>query len=807
MIRNFLKIALRNLKKDQVFSLINISGLAIGITVCTLICLYVVDELSYDRFHENADRIVRLDVDIRFGGSEESYALSSAPSGATLKADYPFVEDFVRLRGTVAQFKKDDQIVTEYEVAFADSSLFEVFSFPVLAGNPKKALSEPNSAVITESIAQKYFATKEAIGKSLVTQNNEVYKVSAVIKDIPTNSHLQRNIYISMLNLQESKETTWLRQNFITYILLKDKSGAGKLQEELPQIINKYLAPEATRVFNIKSFDDFAKAGNYVRFVLTPLLQIHLHSSRIGEISPGGNVYYVYIFSAIAAFILLIAGINFTNLSTARSTKRAKEVGVRKVLGSLKASLIKQFLAESVLLSFIALILAIGLVYLLLPFFNDLAAKRMVFSLANNPLLFITLFAFAILTGLLAGSYPAFFLSAFKPAEVLKGKFGASAKGGYLRSGLVVFQFFASSCLIICTAIIYLQLDHIEEQNLGFNREQLLIINQAEALGTGIEGFKNEVIQLPEVKNGTISPYLPVPSWRSNNSYFPEGEIQQDRSVTMQNWGIDNDYIATMGMQIIKGRDFDPQRISDSSAIIINETAAQVLGFTDPIGQKIFSIKSISTGEKSYFTIIGVVKNFNYESLRANVGALGMLLAKSNSTICFRIETKNLESTIGLIEAKWKSKTANQPLDYVFMDEAFDSMYRSEQRLGKIFISFAVLAILTACLGLFGLATFTAEQRTKEIGIRKVLGASVFQITALLSKDFLRLVLIAFVIASPIAYYLMDKWLADFAYRITIGWWIFALAGLLAIGIALATVSWQSIRAALANPVKSLRSE
>ncbi len=807
MIKNYLKIAFRNLTRNKVFSAINICGLAIGMATCVLISLYVLDELSYDRFHEKADRIYRLDMEIKFGGTESSYAVSPAPAGATFLQNYPFVENFVRIRENSTQIKKGEQTITEHEVAYADSTFFDIFTFTVLAGNPQKALAEPNSAVITESIALKYFDTKEALGKTLILQNNDVYKVTAVIKDIPQNSHLQRKIYLSMLNYEDSKQNIWTSNNYNTYFLLRKKEDTDKLTASFPEVIKKYVEPEIKQVLNIKNIDEFSKTGSYIRFGFMPLLKIHLHSNKVAEISTNSNVQYVYIFSAIAVFILFIACINFMNLSTARSAGRAKEVGIRKVLGSFKSALVGQFLMESVLLSTIAFLLAMGIASLMLPFFNDLAIKQMTFSFTKMPLLFCALFGFSVLVGLLAGSYPAFFLSAFKPVEVLKGKLSMGMKSGNLRSSLVVFQFFASLFLIICTLVIYKQLNFIQNQQVGFDREQVLILHDTHTLGKSVESFKNEITQIKGIKSGTISSYLPVPSWRNNTSYFPEGEMQQERGVLMQSWDVDSDYVKTMGMQIVRGRDFDKNLITDSSSIILNEAAAKLLSFKDPIGQKIFTLANVQTGERIFYTVIGIVKNFNYESLRSNVGAMGMKLGKTDGTICFRLDAGNVKETVSKMEGKWKNITSNQPFNYQFMDEAFDSIYRSEQRIGKIFITFAILAIFIACLGLFGLATFTAEQRVKEIGIRKVLGASVLQITTLLSKDFLKLVMIAFVIASPIAYYFMDKWLADFAYRITISWWIFALAGVSAITIALITVSWQSIKAALMNPVKSLRSE
>ncbi len=807
MLRNYLKIAFRNLWKNRTFSAINILGLSIGMAVCLLISLFVLDELSYDRFHAKADRIVRIDMDIKFGGSENSYAVSPAPTGAAFRNDYPFVENFARLRETSAVVKKGQQNIAEHQVAFADSSLFSVFTLPMRYGNPAKALAQPNSVVITESIARKYYGTDNALGQTFIIEDNRAYKVTGVIEDLPKNSHIQRNIFLSMANLEDSKQDIWVSSNYNTYLLLKEETDKRKLPAAFKETQKKYIQPAIAQALNIKTIEEFEKGGSHLRFAYTPLTDIHLHSNKVAELSPNSNIQYVYIFSAVALFILFIACINFMNLSTARSAGRAKEVGIRKVLGSFRSSLIGQFLSESVLLSVLAFVIAIGICFIALPFFNELASKQMNLSPADNPLLFPLLLLFAVVVGLLAGSYPALFLSTFQPIQVLKGQLSGGMKSGRLRSVLVVFQFFASVFLIICTLVIYRQLNFIQNQQLGFDREHVLIVDDAQALGSKMETFKNEVLQVAGVKSGTISSYLPVPSWRSNSSFFPEGQMSQENSVLMQNWDVDVDYVKTLGMQIIKGRDFDKNMPTDSNAIILNESAAKILGFQDPIGKKIYTFEDMQTGKMISYTIIGVVKNFNYESLRENVGALSLILSKYNKSVCFRLTGDNMSQTIARIENRWQGLANGQPFKYEFMDQAFDNMYRSEQRIGRIFISFAMLAIFIACLGLFGLASFTAEQRTKEIGIRKVLGASVSQIVTLLSKDFLSLILVAFVLAVPIAWYVMSQWLQDFAYRTEIAWWIFVGAGLLSLVIALLTISFQSIRAALTNPVKSLRSE
>jgi putative ABC transport system permease protein len=808
MLRNYLKIALRNLLRNKVYSFINIGGLAVGMATCLLITLYVFDEISYDRFNEKADRIYRLDMDIKFGGLEKSYAVSPAPAGPAILRDYPFIENFVRIRENGVVITKGRETINEHNVAFADSTLFEVFTLPMIYGNPKNALNQPNSVVITESIAKKYFNTSQVLGKFLTIDKTHLYKITGVIKDIPENSHIKRNIYMSMLNYEDSKQNVWVSNNYNTYLLLKQNVNPSQLKSKFREILKKYVQPEIFQVLGIKSIEDFEKSGSYMRFDLMPLTKIHLNSDKVAEIGTNSNIQYVYIFSAIALFILLIACVNFMNLSTARSVNRAKEVGVRKVLGTIRSHLMGQFLSESILLSLIAFFLGFGIAYSLIPYFNDLAAKQMNLSFEKKPFLLPALLFFSILIGLLAGVYPALILSSFKPISVLKGKLTASIKGSYLRSGLVVFQFFSSAFLIICTIVIYRQLSFIQQKNLGFNREQVLVINDTNLLGSGLESFRNELLQLKEIKSATVSGFLPTPSYRNNNSFWPEGELNAEKGISMQFWEVGFDYTKTLGMQLLQGRDFDKNMSTDSSALIINESAAKIFGYKNPIGKKLFMYADVQTKRMVAFTIIGVVKNFNYESLRENVGAMSMCLSsKPYGMISIRLQTDNIKEAIAKIENKWKSRVGASPLNYQFLDEAFDSMYRSEQRIGKIFISFAILAIFIACLGLFGLATFTAEQRTKEIGIRKVLGASVPQIVQLLSKDFVRLVIIGIVIASPIAYYFMDKWLQDFAYRVEISWWIFALAGIVAISIALLTVSYQAIRAALMNPVKSLRTE
>jgi putative ABC transport system permease protein len=815
MFKNYLLVAFRNLRKQKFYAFLNIAGLALGVTCCLLMGLYVLDELGYDRFHGKADQIYRINSDIKFGGTEQKLAVTSDPMGPTMVKDYPQVLASVRFReqGGVL-VKKGEQYIKENRVIYADSSLFDVFTLPLVAGNPQKALAAPNSVVLTESMARKYFGNSvsqpaQALGQVLRFDNEQDYKVTGVMKDMPANSHFRFDFFLSMQSLAESRQNNWVSHNFNTYLLLRKDAHPQEVEARFEELIEKYMGPQVKQLMNINSISEFRKAGNNIRYSLIPLIRIHLHSDRVAELAPNGNVQYVYIFAAIALFILLIACINFMNLSTARSASRAKEVGVRKVMGSLRSNLIGQFLTESVVMSLIAFGLATAGAFLLLPYFNQLAVKEMTFPLFSSPWMLPLLLFFALVVGLLAGSYPAFFLSAFQPISVLKGNLSRGTKSGWLRSSLVVFQFATSVILIIGTIVIYYQLDYIRNTKLGFDKEQVLIVNDGSALGERVQAFRNEVLRLPEVINSTATGYLPVPSWRNDMPYFPEGVIQPEKAVSMQSWRVDHDYIRTLGMEMLKGRDFSREFATDSSAVIINETAAKVFGYTDPVGKKIWTYTDFNSGEKKMatYTVVGVVKNFHFESLRQNIGALCMVLGRNNGSVSFRLKTGDVSKVVGAIEAQWKKNAPGQPFSYTFLNEEFDAMYRSEQRVGQIAISFSVLAIVIACLGLFGLAAFTAEQRTKEIGIRKVLGADVGNIVAMLSRDFLKLVLISNLIAWPLAWWAMSRWLQDFAYRIDLSWWVFALAGLIALFIALFTISFQALKAALANPIKSLRTE
>ncbi len=808
MLKNYLKVALRNLWKNKGFSAINIIGLSVGLATCLLIMLYVTDELSYDKYNKKADRIYRVDGDLQFGGNHFILAVVPEPMGPTLKKDYPEVEQYVRFRGYGGFLvKKGNENVHEEKVIYVDSTLFDVFTLPMIAGDPKTALKDPNSVVITEKIAIKYFNTIDVVGKSLVINDTGNLKITGVIKNIPSQSHFNFDFFVSLNgSIQSWEVNSWLSNNENTYIVLKKGADPKVLESKFSAFVEKYMYPQAFSVLNIKK-DEFAKSGNYARYALTPLTAIHLHSDKVAELGANSSIQYVYIFSAIAIFILLIACVNFMNLSTARSSNRAKEVGVRKVLGSLRNNLIKQFLTESILISLIALILAGLLAWVLLPYFNQIANKEIGIGLFSKSWLLPSLIGLMLLVGLLAGSYPAFYLSSFKPIVVLKGKLASGFKRSWLRSGLVVFQFWISIILIIGTIVIYNQLHFIQNKKLGYNRNQVLILENTDPLGTQAKAFENELLKLSGVQSATITGFLPTSDWRSDSPLFPDASLDQKSAVSSQIWTVDENYIPTLGMQMAKGRNFSKQFLTDSSAVIINEAAAKLLGFADPINKPLYYLTDIKNKTIVTYHIVGVVKDFNYNSLRQTVTPLALLYGNQTSKIALKINTSNIKGLIVQIENKWKVMAPGQPFNYSFMDEQFNNQYRTEQRISQISISFSILAILIACLGLFGLVTYAAEQRIKEIGIRKVLGASVVNLVSMLSKDFLKLVTISALIAFPVAWWAMHKWLQDFAYRVQIGWWIFAVAGLIALTIALLTVSFQAVKAALTNPVKNLRTE
>ena len=810
MIKNYLTTTWRNLSRNPLFSLINLIGLAIGLACFLLISLYVLDETSYDKYNTNADHIYRVSADAHWGGQDLHLAETPDVMGPAMKKDFPGVEEYARLYPNAGSrfIRKANQYIQEHAVAYVDSSFFNIFTLPAVDGDTKTALTEPDAVIITSSMATKYFGTPMAAGKNLEVKDNgktTLYKIKAVIKDIPENSHFHYDLFFAMKGLDYHWNQAG-NHNFATYLLLKKGTDYKKVETNFDQYMVKYVLPELAS-FQITSMEQFHKAGNSMNYTLMPLTDIHLRSHQTDELSPPGNRQYVYIFAAVAIFILLIACVNFMNLTTARSAGRAREVGIRKVLGTSRSQLVRQFLFESVFLVTLSLLLAIGLAALGLPLFNSLSGKTIGFGQLFSPIVLTIIAILPLTIGLLAGSYPAFFLSGFRPIEVLKGKLKTGSGGERLRSILVVFQFTTSIVLIIGTLVVYRQLHFMQTRDLGFDKQQVLVVDGTDALGTHIQAFKQQILRLPEVKSGTISSFLPVAhSDRNTYNVFKAPTPNATNSFNTQFWSIDYDYLKTMGMTLAMGRDFSPTFAGDSTAFIINETTAGILGHSNPIGQNIYLTDN--NNNMHAHPIIGVVKNFNFESMHQAIGPLIMQVQyASNGIVSFRINTTHASETIDHIRAVWKTLSPESPFNYRFLDAAFNDMYKADQQAGRIALVFAALALIIGCMGIFGLAAFIAERRTKEIGIRKVLGASVGGILGLLSAEFTRLVVISFVIAAPLAGWMMNSWLRDFAYRTTLTWWIFAVAGAATFLIALVTVSFQSLKAAMSDPVKSLRAE
>lgn len=806
MFRSCLKTAIRSLWKKKAYTAINIIGLATALGVCVLIVLYMFDELSYDRYNKNADRIYRLDADIFVSGTQFSGATSPKSLAETLVKDYPQVESMVRFNYTNGILvKKGNEYIRNLQSVFVDSTFFKVFSIPLVAGDASTALKEPNSIVVDESAAKKYFNSTDIIGKTLYVDNNVPCKVTGVMKDFPLPSHFHFSFLRPLYESYQSEDKDWINDNNLqSYIMVRPGIKREEAQALLDKTVNNYITTQLSQLSH-STADEFQKQGNHLRYHLRPLTDIHLHSDISFEFEVNGNITYVYIFSFVAALILLIACVNFMNLSTARSANRAKEVGIRKVAGSSKGMLILQFLIESVLLCLVSLFIAILVAMLLLPVFNELAGKQLQVSSLFSSWLLPVLLILVIVVGCIAGSYPAFYLSSFQPITVLKGKIASGFKSSWLRSTLVVFQFCISIVLIISTLIIYNQLSYIRNKEVGYHRERVVVLHNTSGLGNQVKALSQEIASLPGIENVTISGDMPTRGQGSYNEieWFKEATLDAKKAIILTDFEVDENYIPSLGMQMIKGRNFSKEYKSDSTAIILNETAANSVGVLDALDIQLYSPND--NGKAIPYRVIGIVKDFNFSTMHQHVGPLVMHLGDNLGSIGILVNAKNLPISIARIENKWKSMAPGMPFSYSFMDNDFDKLYQPEKQTGKLFICFAIFAILIACLGLFGLVSYAAEQRTKEIGIRKVLGARPSGIVVLLTKDLLKLVLLACLIAFPVAWWAMDKWLQSFAYRSNIAIWVFAFAGAIAILIALLTVSLQTFRAAIANPVKSLK--
>ncbi len=788
MFKNYLKITLRNIGRNKAFSLINISGLAIGMACCILILLWIQDELSFDRFHRHANRLGRVIAEVEYSG-QRPWAVTEAPLAQALKEEYPDIVQSTRIQlGRNFRVRYGEKQFNETHNIFAEPVFFEMFTFPFLKGNPKTALRGKRSVVITEKMAQKYFGDDEPMGKILNFNDRIDFQVTGVLKNIPKNSHLQFD-FILLFNLLEDLGqdiNNWGNFNFFTYVLLEKKSS----YDEVNQKISGYL----------EAINPDTNAHLFIQLVK----QIHLYSDFEYDVLAANNsdYKYIFIFSSIALFVLLIACINFMNLTTARSSNRAKEVAMRKVVGAYRKNIIRQFFGESILFSMIALGFAFAFVFFFLPVFNDLSDKQLVLDFTDNIAIPLGLIGIALFTGLLSGLYPSIYLSSFQPTKILKRVFGADPKSYAFRKVLVVAQFFLSVILIIGTTVVHNQIDYIKNRKLGFNKENLLYIPLVGKIRQQYETVKNELLRNANILSVTASSNLPSfgRNWATGNLDW-EGKNPEE-TIHMQGVDVDYDFFKTFGMNMKEGRSFSRNfSLDENNGVILNETAINAMGLQSPVGKRL-SIRNWQG------TIIGVVQDYNFKSLHNKIEPLILVMVNRQLNYLFvRIKSQDISNTIKFLRNKWESYNLQYPFEYGFVDTLLDNLYKNEEIVKTLFNYFTFLAIFISCLGLFGLAFYLTEQRTKEIGIRKVLGASVSKIVSMLSKEFLKWVLIANILAWPVAYYFMDKWLQNFAYRTNLKIWMFLFSGVLALLIALLTVSYQAIKAARANPADSLRYE
>ena len=823
MFRNYFKIGLRNISRNKVSSIINISGLAIGIACVVFILFYVQDELRYDHFFKDANHIYQVNLEVNMGGQEYVSGTTPPPAGPALVNTFPEIETYTRYFNAsdeVVRSEENKQVenyFTESNVHGVDSNFLQVFNYKMSEGNAATCLLQPNSVVITEQMAKKYFGNINPMGRVLLFDDDrKPFTVTGVLKDLPPQSTLQFDMLrpISSYPLVKRFSWSWVWTQMATYVKLRNNVANNaldiqKLESKFPAMVKTQAANAFKRIG--QPLEELEKKGGKYIIHLQPLTALHLYSAGIGtSLTTLSDIKYVYIFSVIALFIIILACVNFMNLSTAQSAKRAKEVGIRKVLGSVKSQLIKQFFTEAFIYTIISTAIALLLVLVLIEPFNRLSGKVLSFDLLFSNYNIFYLLLLIIITGFLAGSYPSFYLTSFKPVEVLKGKFLKTNLGNlFLRNGLVIFQFTISTALIVCTIIMFQQLQFTRNKNMGLNKENVIVLANSNRLGTAEETFRQQVSGMPGIKNASITTSVPT-KYLFTDGYVPvaNNNEQVAKDISLTSYIVDYDFVPTLQLQILKGRNFSKD-FTDSTSVIVNEETVKQIGWKSPLGEYL----EYPGGNNQKFKIIGVVKDFNIQSLHNAIVPFALFHSSSktydigSSFIVARVEPGETNNVLGKLESKWKSFAPATPFDYSFLDEEFNALYRSDKRMGAVFGLFTMLSIFVACLGLFGLVTFTAERRTKEIGIRKVLGASVHGVVRLLSKDFLKLVFIAALIAFPLAWWAMNKWLEDFVYRININWMVFVAAGVVVLLIAFITVSFKAIKAAIANPVKSLRSE
>lgn len=793
MLKNYFKIAFRNLWKRKFYTFINITGLAVGMACCLLISAYVLDELSYDKFHDKAEQIYRITTRLDINGQEYNIAANSADMAEVLATALPEAERIARINPLQAtSVKYEDKLFSEEHILAVDTTFFDIFSFHLVKGNPANALQHPQSVILTQTTANKYFGKQsDLLGETLLI-DNQAYTVTGIVENPPTNSHFHFDFLVPFQ--YKTPFYSWVNIDKVkTYMLLTEKANPVSIPEKLFALFKQYDADQ---------FDELQQMGVKAEFFIQPLLDIHLHSQLMTEFEPNGNITYAYTFIAIAVLIILLACINFINLSTARSAERAKEVGIRKTVGSGRAALVWQFLMESVVMSAIAMLLALGLAELLRYPFSDVAGKVLELHLLDSGQVWLIIFSITMLAGLFAGLYPAWYLTKFEPVRVLKGSFVSGRQSQRFRNALVVFQYSVSISLVICTLLVYQQLQYMQNIHLGFNKENVLVIQNGQRLDAGYQPFLNALKKQAYVT--TVAASTQNPLTEDNIGDARKKGNAPEQSIMLANQTVTYEYLKTLGIQLKEGRNFSPDIVSDTLALILNQAAVKALGLEEPL-------HAVIDYDMEYdYHVIGVTEDFHFGSPHEKIAPFAFVLRGKDqplSTIEVRIPSEDIAATVASIEKLWNAYAADVPFIYSFLDEDYDALFRAEQRLGKLFTGFTALALLVAGLGLFALAAFMAERRAKEIGIRKVLGATVGQVVLLLSKDFVRLLIIAFLIAIPLGYLSMRQWLDNFAYKTDISAAVFMIAGLSVVIIAWLTISFQSIKAALANPVDSLRDE
>lgn len=808
MVKDLIKHSIRSFGRQKGYVLINILGLSIGIACSLLISLYVMYELSYDKYNDKAGRIYRVILDGKIGGQEVTGSFTASPVGPTMLTDFPEVEDFTRLNvwgETIIKYNEKN--FTEDSYIEVDSSFFKIFSIPLVRGNIDDVLNAPNKLVLSESTAKKIFGSEDPMDKMLKVGNDTaLYKITGIFEDIPGNTHFKANIIGSFLSNPRANDNYWLSNSFNTYLLLKEGADFKEVDKKIPDMIVKYLGPLIQQAVGI-SIEEFLSQGNRYSMFLQPLVKIHLQPEVMQDTKPANDPKYLYIFASIAILIIVIAAINFMNLSTAQAAKRAKEVGIKKVSGSSKWLLIQQFLSESLILSFISLIVAVFIIELSLPYFNNLLQVSLDLSYTSNWYTLPALIVITVFVGFLAGTYPAFYLSAFKPVLVLKGSIKDSMKNGKLRSILVILQFSISITLIIGTTIMYRQINYMQNKNLGFNKEQLLVIRRAEVIGNKIKSFKEELLKLNGVNKVSASTALPAHN-NNNNGHVVEGR-REEVLLLETNW-VDYDYLETLGLTMAEGRFFDRNYPTDKYAVVLNEKAVKHYNFSPALGTRFLRGDDNNPDSVEFAPVIGVVKDFHFRSLQEEITPYIFIFKDEDNNwgfVTVRITSENIKGTIKSIENVWREFSNNDPMQYFFLDESFNELYKEEARNSKLAIIFTLLAILIAALGLFGLTSFTVEQRTKEIGVRKAMGANVISIFYLIAKEIVLLIGVATLIAWPLIYYVAKNWLQNYHYRISLNVFDFLIGFVVAILITLITISYRTIKSAKANPVNSLRYE